>query len=83
MRLRSGMTRITILFDENVPNTVIRCGTETMLGWKASKAGQWVTSANGKREYSRTRYQAPLLTVDGYVRLTEAHGMLSIAHIET
>jgi hypothetical protein len=36
-----------------------------MLGWKASKARQWVTSVNEKREYSRTRYQAPLLTTDG------------------
>ncbi len=83
VRLRSGMTRITVLFDVNVPNTMIRWGTATMLGWKASKAGQWVTSANGKREYSRTRYHVPLLNVDGYVKLTEAHGMLSIAHIET
>jgi hypothetical protein len=83
MKLRNGMTRITVLFDKNVPNTMVRCGTAEMLGWKASKAGQWVTSANGKREYSRTRYQAPLLTTEGYVKLTEACGVLSIAHIET
>ncbi len=33
VRLWSGMTRITVLFDENMLNTVIRCGTATMLGW--------------------------------------------------
>ncbi len=83
VKLRDGVTRITVLFDKNVPDTVVRCGTAAMLGWKASKIGQWVTLANGKREYSRTCYQAPLLTTDGYVRLTEACCVLSIAHIET
>ncbi len=66
-----------------MPDTVVRCGIAEMLGWNASKAGQWVTSANGKREYSRTWYQAPLLTTDGYVKLMETRDVLSIAHIET
>jgi hypothetical protein len=83
VKLRDGVTCITVLFDKNVPDTVVRCGTAAMLGWKADKAGQWVTSANGKREDSRTWYQALLLTTDGYVKLTGARGVLSIAHIET
>ncbi len=83
MKLRDGVTRITVLFDKNVSDTVVRCKAATMLGWKASKVSQWVTLANGKREYIRSLYQAPLLTTDGYVKLTEAHGVLSIAHIET
>jgi hypothetical protein len=83
VKLRDGVTRITVLFDRNVPDTVVRCGTAAMLGWKAGKAGQWVTTANRKREYSRTRYQVPLFTTEGYVKLIEARGVLSIAHIET
>jgi hypothetical protein len=83
VKLRDGVTPITVLFEKNVPDTVVQCGVAAMLGWKASKAGQWVTTANGKREYSRTWYQVPLFTMEGYVRLTGAHGVLSIAHIET
>jgi hypothetical protein len=83
VKLRDGVTRITVLFNKNVPDTVVQCGGAAMLGWKASKAGQWVTTTNGKREYSRTWYQVPLFTMEGYVRLTGARGMLSLAHIET
>ncbi len=83
VKLRDGVTRITILFDKNVLDTVVRCGAAAMLGWKADKAGQWVTTANGKREYSRTWYQVPLFTMGGYVRLTGVRGVLSIAHTET
>jgi hypothetical protein len=77
------VTRITVLLDKNVPDTVVRYVAAAVLGWETGKAGQWVTTANGKREYSKTWYQVPLLTTEGYVRVTRACGMLSIAHIET
>ncbi len=74
---RNGVTRITVLFDKNVPDTVVRCGTAAMLGWKADKAGQWVTSAKGKREYSRTlvpgtsAHHERLCQADGSARRAE------------
>ncbi len=49
VKLRDGVTRITVLFDKSVPDTVVRCGMVAMLGWKASKIGQWVTSANAEK----------------------------------
>ena len=32
VKLQNGMTHITILFDKNVPDTVVRCGAAAMLG---------------------------------------------------
>jgi hypothetical protein len=31
VKLRDGVTRITVLFDKNVPDTVVRYGTAAML----------------------------------------------------
>ncbi len=52
VRVRDSMARITVLFDKNVPNTVIRYGAAEMLGLKVGRA--W--------------YQVPLLNTEGYIR---------------
>jgi hypothetical protein len=83
VRVRDSMTCITVLFDNYVPNTVIRYGAAAKLCLKEGRAGQWVTTADGKREYSEAWYQVPLLNTEGYIRLTRACGVQSIAHIET
>ena len=77
------MTRITVVFDRNVPDTMIRYGVAAMRSLRTGRAGQWVTTADGKREHRKVWYEVPLLNTEGYVRLTRARGVLDIAHIET
>jgi hypothetical protein len=77
------MACINVLFDKSVPDMVIRYGAVAMLSLKIGGTGQWVTTVDGKKEYSRGLYQMPLLNMEGYVEPIRVSSVQSTAHIET
>jgi hypothetical protein len=67
VKVGSCITGINVLFDRRVPDTVIRYKAAARAGLKAGGRGQWVTSVDGEREYSKGVYTVPVLDLKGRV----------------
>ncbi len=83
VKIRCCVTSLKVLFDKSMPDTVIRYGMAVKLGLKIGGTGQWVTTVDGKKEYSRGLYHVPLLGTESYIELVRANVVRSTAHIET
>jgi hypothetical protein len=57
--------RISVLFDRNVPNTMIGYGAAAILGLKGGRTRRWVTTKKGNRGMSFAWYDVPLQDKDG------------------
>jgi hypothetical protein len=77
------ITGINVLFDQSVLDNVIWYKAVARAGLKAGGRGQWVTSVDGKREYSKGEYTVPVLDWRGRVQLIAARGVECTATTET
>ncbi len=62
------VTGLNVLFDESVPDTVIRYGAAAKVSLKTDEFCQWVNTVDRKKEYSKGLYSVPLLDSEGYIQ---------------
>ncbi len=69
MKVGRRITGINVLFNRSVPDTVIRYGAAARAGLRAGRRGQWVTSVEGEREYTKGVHIVPVVDLKGHVQL--------------
>jgi hypothetical protein len=74
--------RISALFNENAPDTLIGYGAATILGLKGGRTRRQVTTEGGSRGRSYAWYDVPLQDEDGRVRQIRAYGVLRTARVK-
>jgi len=73
--------RISALFNENAPDTLIGYGAAAILGLKGGRTRRQVTTEGGTQG-SYAWYDVPLLDEDGRVRQIRAYGVLRTARVK-
>jgi hypothetical protein len=76
------LMRISALFSENAPDTLIGYGAATILGLKGGRARRLVTTEGGIPGMSYAWYDVPLQDEDGRVRQVRAYGVLKTARVK-
>jgi hypothetical protein len=74
--------RVSALFNENAPDTLIGYGAATILGLKGGRTRRQVTTEGGSRGRSYAWYDVPLQDEDGRVRQIRAYGVLRTARVK-
>jgi hypothetical protein len=74
--------RISALFSESAPDTLIGYGAATILGLKGGRARRLVTTEGGSLGMSYAWYDVPLQDEDGRVRQIRAYGVLRTARVK-
>jgi hypothetical protein len=74
--------RISALFNENAPDTLIGYGAAAILGLKGGRTRRQVTTGGGTQGRSYAWYDVPLQDEDGRVRQIRAYGVLRTARVK-
>ena len=74
--------RMSALFSESAPDTLIGYGAATILGLKGGRARRLVTTEGGSLGMSYAWYDVPLQDEDGRVRQIRAYGVLRTARVK-
>ncbi len=82
VRAEGRTLRISVLFDRNVPDTMVGYGAATILGLKGGRTRRWVTTAEGSKGVSYAWYNMPLQDMGGHTKQVKASGVLRTACVK-